>query len=78
MKKPETIDAQHARLEHEQEIEANLFARCLLMPESLVKSAVKKMGGIDLTDDAQITALAKTFQVPVGVAAERVLEIYGK
>ena len=55
-----------------EDIEANYFALCLLMPEHMVRAEVAKMGGIDLGDDASIQRIADTFQVPLTAAAVRI------
>jgi len=53
------------------EREANLFAMELLMPESLLRADIKKMGGIDLHDSNGIRNLAKQYKVDAGVMAAR-------
>jgi Zn-dependent peptidase ImmA (M78 family) len=53
------------------EIEANHFAMCLLMPEDMVRSEVRKMGGIDIADDRDFAVLAKKFQVNTCLMAMR-------
>ncbi len=60
-----------------EEQEANYFAMCLLMPESMVRKEVTKMGGrIDLCDDRVLMLLSKRFGVTVGLMAIRLSELY--
>ena len=65
----------------EMEEEANLFARCLLMPEHMLRDEVKRMvaaGGVgDLLDDANkaISTLAKRFGVTTVVMTLRLQEL---
>jgi Zn-dependent peptidase ImmA (M78 family) len=61
--------------EEAREIEANAFAMELLMPEQFVRDEVRKMGGIDICDDAAIAKLAKIFRVPMAAMAVRLGEI---
>lgn len=58
------------------ESEANYFAMCLLIPETMLKREIKAMGGIDLADDAQLKQLARKFQVPQGLMALRVHQVF--
>lgn len=64
--------------ELKKEREAIQFAMEILMPEAMVRKEVKRMGSIDLTDDAPIKILAKLFQVSQGLMAIRLGQIYGK
>ena len=48
-----------------EEIEANLFAAELLMPECLVKDDVLNLEDWDLTDEKEIKALASKYRVSV-------------
>jgi Zn-dependent peptidase ImmA (M78 family) len=47
------------------EVEANAFAAALLLPEELIKKALKEIkNGIDMSSDSkEIQKLAKTFEV---------------
>jgi len=60
----------------EQEKEANLFAKELLMPEKFLRADIRKMGGIDLLDDAAVGKLADRYQVSVAVMGARLWELY--
>ncbi len=51
--------------------EANYFAMCLLMPEKFVREDIKAMGGIDLTEDKPIRALAQKYQVSIAMMTLR-------
>lgn len=51
--------------------EANYFAMCLLMPEAFVRREVAALGGVDLSDDKVLRALARKFQVSLGMMALR-------
>lgn len=55
--------------------EANYFAMCLLVPEDLLRKAVKDRG-YDFTEDRDLILLSKQFAVPMGVMALRIAEIY--
>ena len=60
----------------DQEREANLFAVCLLMPESLVREWIGKHKTVlDYCDDEGIKAVAKTFGVTVTLAAVRLHQL---
>lgn len=59
-----------------EEREANYFAMCLLMPEQFVRDEVKKMGGIDITDDIALNKLARKFGVSDGMMAMRLEQIF--
>lgn len=56
------------------ETEANYFARCLLMPEKLVRQWIKQNPG-DLANDKYTRRLADAFRVPLAVAVKRLDEI---
>lgn len=63
----------------EEEIEANYFAAHLLVPTSMLRQELEKIGGkIDLSDDAQVKALADRFDVSIALMAVRLLEECGK
>jgi Zn-dependent peptidase ImmA (M78 family) len=63
------------------EEEANLFARCLLMPEHMLRAEIKRLvaaGEVgDLIDDANpcIPRLAKRFGVSTVVMTMRLMEL---
>ncbi len=59
------------------EREANLFAMCLLMPESMVRKwvAAEAPAGIDLCDDNFLRKFAKKFQVPLNAAVLRLVDL---
>lgn len=59
----------------DEESEANQFAMCLLMPEEFVRAEVAKMGGISLTNDRKIKALADKFKVPASSMALRLEQL---
>lgn len=61
----------------QQELEANLFAMALLMPEEWVRREVHRSKGFDLADPVALKALAKKFQVSEGLMAIRVGQISG-
>lgn len=65
------------RRDENMESEANLFARCLLMPEHFVRAELKKTDGSrDLTDPNNVVGkLAKKFGVSNEVMTCRLLEI---
>lgn len=54
------------------EHEANQFAIELLMPRKWLLSDLKKMGGIDIQDDAAITKLAKRYKVSLQLMTLRI------
>jgi Zn-dependent peptidase ImmA (M78 family) len=60
------------------ENEANHFAMCLLMPESVVRKEAKKIGYIDLcaTEDENLKKLACKFHVSMALMAMRLQQIY--
>lgn len=45
------------------EAEANAFALCILIPGDMLKDEVDKIGGLDLTSDADFKMLCDKFQV---------------
>lgn len=57
----------------QKELEANLFAMELLMPESLLS---KDAEGLDLTDMRQIAKLAKKYAVEESLMAIRLGQLY--
>lgn len=59
------------------ESEANAFARELLMPEAMVRDAVRKIGGVDLIEERplELANLAKRFGVSCPLMAFRLGEI---
>lgn len=60
------------------EREANYFAMHLLVPSSLLRAELDKIGGIDLSaDDGTLKKLAKKFGVSEAVIAFRVGEECG-
>jgi Zn-dependent peptidase ImmA (M78 family) len=60
-----------------EEAEANLFARCLLMPENFVRTEIRKIKAFDLCNDEHIKILAKKFHVSQGIMAFRLGELFG-
>lgn len=58
-----------------QELEANYFARCLLMPEGLVRRYIDQNNFTDLADDQQVKRMAEKFNVPLAVAVIRINEL---
>lgn len=56
------------------EAEANLFARCLLMPESMIRKAVKA-DKIAWDNDDEPVRLAKMFDVPATLMVIRLAEL---
>lgn len=60
----------------EMEQEADLFARCLLMPEEWLRDEVAKIPAFSLLNPAQVKQLAKTFAVAPEMMAFRLGEIY--
>jgi Zn-dependent peptidase ImmA (M78 family) len=56
------------------EAEANYFAMCLLMPESMVREYMKTHT-IDLSEDGGLKRIAKTFEVSLPVAAKRLTQL---
>lgn len=59
------------KVNNTEEMEANLFAMHLLMPEALVRREVRRMRAFDLTNDKHVKELAQKFQVPQSVMAYR-------
>ena len=55
-----------------EELEANYFAMCLLMPESFVRDEIKKIGNIDAVDGTGIEKLARKFRVSVPLMTLRI------
>lgn len=60
-----------------EDIEANYFAMCLLMPERFVRDEIRKIGGIDIADDRAIRKLARIFAVPETAMAIRLGQLMG-
>lgn len=60
----------------DQEAEANYFARCLLMPEAMVREEVGKVEKFDLLNTKHVADLAKCFEVDVPIMAFRLAEIF--
>jgi Zn-dependent peptidase ImmA (M78 family) len=58
------------------EEEATQFAMELLMPEGQVTAFVQKAGGIDIVDDDQVKAMARTFGVSPTLMAFRLGMLY--
>lgn len=58
----------------EYEREANYFALHLLIPTQMLHEEVRKLGGVDLTEEAQLKKLAKIFGVTPGMIAFRLGE----
>lgn len=58
------------------EIEANAFAACLLIPEHLIRQDLKKLS-IDFDDSSQMNALAKRYQVSSQAMTFRLLNLLG-
>jgi len=63
MKRPTVDDAM--------ESEANAFAMELLIPAEWLMEDVRKMGGVDIEDDASVAALAKRYRVSRSVMTLR-------
>lgn len=59
------------KVNNTEEMEANLFAMHLLMPEDLLRREIRRMRAFDLTNDKHVAELAKKFQVPNSVMAYR-------
>jgi Zn-dependent peptidase ImmA (M78 family) len=62
-------------MKSDQDTEADLFARCLIMPRSLLTEDVRKIGAIDLCDDEQVRPLAKKYGVGIAMMAARLVEL---
>lgn len=63
----------------EMEREASLFAMHLLVPTEMLRSEVRKMGGIELCGDGQqLKKLAKRFGVSQEIIAFRIGEEAGR
>lgn len=60
----------------EMQREADLFARCLLMPEEWVRDEARKIKGFSLLEQDHVKRLAKTFAVSPEIMAFRLGEIY--
>lgn len=58
-------DQQSSEGTNPQEIEANLFAAALLMPEEFLQEDLAQSGDIDLEDDHALSELAQRYQVSV-------------
>lgn len=62
-----------------EDLEANYFAMCLLMPEDFVRREVKAMGGFDIEDQKSLAQLARKFQVSVPLMMLRLGQLkFGK
>ena len=61
----------------DQETEANVFAMCLLMPESFVREWIGDHcpAGIDLCEEDVVTRIAKDFRVTHTLAAVRLADL---
>lgn len=59
----------------EMEVEANYFARCLLLPRQFVLADLKADGGVDLCEDYQVKKLAKKYGVSIALMALRIYEV---
>lgn len=57
-----------------EEIEANVFAAALLMPEELVRAEIKRLD-LDLDDENEVDALAKRFNVSSAAMSYRLVNI---
>lgn len=57
------------------EAEANYFARCLLVPEGLLRSELTRFRSFDAGNDRHIMSLAKKFAVPIAVIVQRLAEL---
>lgn len=57
------------------EAEANAFAMELLMPRDWLLADIRKMGGIDIEDEAGMRKLAKKYRVSLTVMAIRIGEL---
>lgn len=58
-----------------EEHEANRFAIELLIPLEFLAREVEAMGGVSLVDDKKVIALAKKFEVPIGIMVLRLIEL---
>jgi Zn-dependent peptidase ImmA (M78 family) len=58
-----------------EEAEATHFAMCLLMPADMVKTEVRKMGGIEIASDEDLRRLAATFKVSMTLMALRLAQL---
>jgi len=52
-----------------QNLEANVFATCLLIPEESIR---KDLNNLDMSSDKEYKALCNKYQVPLGVMAFRI------
>ncbi|HET7673855.1 MAG TPA: ImmA/IrrE family metallo-endopeptidase [Candidatus Saccharimonadales bacterium] len=58
------------------EIEANIFAAELLMPEEKIRSDVNRMGGVSLEDKSAIAELANRYKVSSQAMTIRLTTLY--
>lgn len=64
-----------SRLDENDDREANYFAMQLLVPTSMLVTAVRELGGIDLSEeDGVIEKLARQFEVSTSCIAFRLAE----
>lgn len=59
------------------EAEANAFAMELLMPADWVRADIRKLGGIDIEDDAKVEKMARRYKVSTAVMTIRIGQLIG-
>lgn len=72
------IDFERKAREEQEEQEANYFAMCLLMPEDMIRSEIKRRGmeSYDLIDGGvQMRELAEAFQVSETMLLMRLVQL---
>jgi Zn-dependent peptidase ImmA (M78 family) len=67
-------DSRSSRSKHPEEIQANMFAAALLMPENFLKAIVEE-NAIDIGDDEQVAKLAELFQVSLAAITYRMTNL---
>ena len=58
-----------------QEIEANLFAGEVLVPEHMLRADINEIGELDIEDEATVKDLAKRYRVSTQVIARRLISL---
>lgn len=58
-----------------EELEANVFAMELLMPEEFLRRDLTELGSIDVCDDANIRKLAKRYEVSEQLMTFRIADL---
>ncbi len=66
---------EYSKADLKQEQEANYFAMCLLMPQSLFLAEWKKLKDAGINEDEQVTQLAKIFDVPLFTVPIRMQQV---